>query len=1172
MKHAIETEWHIGKPLIILTLLGDVDHDETARSRINTLLSSFIQSSKFVQNEGEIRCPWIVANPLDQMGNEVGYIVRKLNEKCNTVKDKECNIPVRCIGMCTWGMVADRDQIKPGEVHFVIRKGKDIKTEKKIQSPLNAYMSHYLFVDDGTNGVRGFARYTQKLLAEYIEPRVCLVLGGGDGTLENLKRSLLDGVPCVIVAGSGGVADEMASMLSQTTALSAEVDVDTLLNLDEIPKKHRPLLKQCLEKRRNCYVWSPNCIDFEEIQGFILNVVSDYYSIPDEAEEVDLEKLLAYIKLCQLWDQPDLAKHALLRLDKLQKQNILIDSIKRGRHMMIRFLLENFPKDFNDMTLLHVKDILNSCPDTLQRMERFCKSEETGSLHMISSKLTKFMEDKNVDSNADHFLMNLDDTDDEDKELDQLDEVFRFIFIWSIFKFDYDTADVILAFLEHPMSSTLLGANILSSLGQVPKFEVQKVVFTDAAKKLEKKACQLLETCYRINKWKTIFLLLQDYGIGVSCLELTASNDHTHNFLVMPACQEFLTKIWENGMTHRQSRVPLAGIRWQSLNCCLISLLSLPACVSLPILISISEGPLEWWHKVLLVLASFGISAIFLILLSVGFAVRPKALGYFYARQDQDYTNHYITFQDDMGITKEADSNSLGQKLHEMGINPSHLHNSSKNKCWQSAAFVWQLNTSPLVKFLHYTMSYVTYLIFFACALTEEKHSTEEFVLLFLYWITFIVDEIKQFRDCENSKNKWGEYFSSSWNRLDTCINMLKIITMGVFIGHEIKEKRIGKHDIDGNIYALFALVFALDTIRMLQIFLIGSIFGPILLMVGQMIQDLRNILLITFVFILSYGITLLGVNYLVNPSLRGNGNGTRDNGTRDNGAHDNGTHYFNAPAMAVMKIVLKCPIYHLFGENFNDDEENYCWPEKGNSSNFTVAIFIPTLRGLYLLISVVLLLNLLIAMFNSSIGKVEQRSERLWYLHRRNIIFENWKRCSFPFAPYQLIQIILSWVCKCCESCKSKCSSQESQHFNCKMLSITPTSPEARSWLKKVNQWEKLVFHKTFPQLSLTETVNQRKQLNKEYQDQQEIMDSKLREARKISSNEMEKRFKRLEKNISTMIQRKFERNQPNKKGLVLQVKDSKNMGNFAAKPAAGTKRRSTISPTDAISNMFDE
>ena len=131
----------------------------------------------------------------------------------------------------------------------------------------------------------------------------------------------------------------------------------------------------------------------------------------------------------------------------------------------------------------------------------------------------------------------------------------------------------------------------------------------------------------------------------------------------------------------------------------------------------------------------------------------------------------------------------------------------------------------------------------------------------------------------------------------------------------------------------------------------------------------------------------------------------------------------------AVLKIVVKCPFYHLFGENWTDDEDersnrsqsssltsnNLCWPEKDKDENVLVSLFIPTLRGLYLLTSVILLLNLLIAMFNSSIVKVEQRSERLWYLYRRNVIFENWNRSCFPFAPYLLFVIFMRWIYVSC-------------------------------------------------------------------------------------------------------------------------------------------------------------
>ena len=107
-------------------------------------------------------------------------------------------------------------------------------------------------------------------------------------------------------------------------------------------------------------------------------------------------------------------------------------------------------------------------------------------------------------------------------------------------------------------------------------------------------------------------------------------------------------------------------------------------------------------------------------------------------------------------------------------------------------------------------------------------------------------------------------------------------------------------------------------------------------------------------------------------------------------------------------------------------------------NSSALVSYFLPTVRGLYLLTTVVLLLNLLIAMFNSTITKMEERSERLWYLYRRNVILENWNRSPFPFAPFLLVEIIVSWIRKC------KCFKSRPTFFRRNMLSAEPVEDDS--------------------------------------------------------------------------------------------------------------------------------
>ena len=656
----IEKEWEIGKPLIILSIFGDFTHDPSASSHAQQLLSDFLQSSNYVQDDDMMCWPWIVTNPLENVGREVGCIVKAINEECNMVEEKTCNMPVHCIGMCTWGMVDNSDQIKKcGTNQFTVRKPTDVGETGLLT--LNPNMSHYLFVDDGTRGVRGVDRYTQKFLESYKEPRVCVFLGGGDRTLANLNKCLSDGVPCVIVTGSGGIIDKFANILTLAASSSKDQDIHDLLKMENIEKKHRNLLKECFKFRDNCHCWIKGASDFRGIQSFVLRVVGRELNFKknETVSEESRQSAMYYVKLCQLWGRPEMANEVLSSLNTIDILRILRDAVKHGQDGMVRVLLINHFHKLAGMTLLDCREVLNHCSETLSRMKRFSELEESGRLHMVSESLKGFLHRSQSapDEPEAYFLIkprvdeevigktqnsqsrDIESNDTqigEDAALldnsNQWNDCLAFLFVWSLFKYDFQMAQVIVRFLEYPMFMKLLASNILSSLRHLPGFEVHKDDLKKHADIFENQACILLKECFQTDKWKTSFILLHDHGIGVSCLELTAGNDYSHNFLVMPPCQELLTNIWTRGMNYSEKRVQLLGCRWQSVCCIAMACTALPICIGLPVSVSLQSYTI--------VLGCAGLSAFLSILMAAIFQNCDMFQKYLYhPRSDKELQN-----------------------------------------------------------------------------------------------------------------------------------------------------------------------------------------------------------------------------------------------------------------------------------------------------------------------------------------------------------------------------------------------------------------------------------------------------------------------------------------------------------------------------------------------------
>ncbi|PIO15819.1 hypothetical protein AB205_0199650, partial [Aquarana catesbeiana] len=91
--------------------------------------------------------------------------------------------------------------------------------------------THFILVDDGTHGCYGVEIPLRTRLEKFISeqtmqrggtaikiPIVCVVLEGGPGTLDTIYSSMCNNTPCVIVEGSGRVADIIAQVANLSSS------------------------------------------------------------------------------------------------------------------------------------------------------------------------------------------------------------------------------------------------------------------------------------------------------------------------------------------------------------------------------------------------------------------------------------------------------------------------------------------------------------------------------------------------------------------------------------------------------------------------------------------------------------------------------------------------------------------------------------------------------------------------------------------------------------------------------------------------------------------------------------------------------------------------------------------------------------------------------------------
>ncbi|KAM9304805.1 transient receptor potential cation channel subfamily M member 2 [Gastrophryne carolinensis] len=170
---------------------------------------------------------------------QVGEAVRDFCMGSNTKNKK-----IVTIGIATWGIVHNRDSLISTTGSFPAEYLIDEESQGNL-SCLDNNHTHFILVDDGTNGRYGVEILLRAKLEKFISeqtkekggvairiPIVCVVLEGGPGTLDTIYNAISNNTPCVIVEGSGRVADVIAQVAQLPVAIiTISLVTDKLRNL-----------------------------------------------------------------------------------------------------------------------------------------------------------------------------------------------------------------------------------------------------------------------------------------------------------------------------------------------------------------------------------------------------------------------------------------------------------------------------------------------------------------------------------------------------------------------------------------------------------------------------------------------------------------------------------------------------------------------------------------------------------------------------------------------------------------------------------------------------------------------------------------------------------------------------------------------------------------------------
>uniref|UniRef100_A0A3Q2XU54 Transient receptor potential cation channel, subfamily M, member 4a n=1 Tax=Hippocampus comes TaxID=109280 RepID=A0A3Q2XU54_HIPCM len=284
---------------------------------------------------------------------------------------------------------------------------------------------------------------------------------------------------------------------------------------------------------------------------------------------------------------------------------------------------------------------------------------------------------------------------------------------------------------------------------------------------------------------------------------------------------------------------------------------------------------------------------------------------------------------------------------------------------------------APVTSFLGNVLMYFLFLVLFAYVLLVDFKSPSqggpsklEFLLYF--WVfTLACEEFRQVSGSAKSLDRLKTYIQDKWNKCD--LTAIVIFICALCCRMFPWSFKFGR--------ALMAVDYIVFTMRLIHIFAVHKQLGPKIIIVGKMMKDIFFFLFFLAVWLVAYGVANQALLYSYDPR----------------------------PDW-IFRRVLHKPYMHIYGL-LPMEEVDGEWLQINCTDNRTLIQagaepcmntyanwLVILLQTVYLLVTNILLINLLIAMFSYTFNKVQDHSDTYWKFQRYSLIVEYHSRpCLAP-------------------------------------------------------------------------------------------------------------------------------------------------------------------------------
>uniref|UniRef100_A0A4W3H5R4 Transient receptor potential cation channel, subfamily M, member 2 n=1 Tax=Callorhinchus milii TaxID=7868 RepID=A0A4W3H5R4_CALMI len=944
-------QWGLNPPHLLISVTGGAKNFYLKPSLRNLFCRGLIKVAKSTG-------AWIITGGSHAgVMKHVGEAVRRYTM---TSSSKEGEVVA--IGVATWGIVHNRECLINKEGMFPVEYTLDEENQGRL-SCLDHNHSHFILVDDGTHGKYGVEILLRSNLEKYISkqrmgtedvgietPIICVVLEGGEGTLNTIHSAMMNGMPCVIVEGSGRAADVLASVanlpVSQITISLMQKQLRTFFSetfntfsdrriiswtkkVQDIVRMHQLLTVFKAEKARN-----------QELDVAILQALLKASS---NASHLGKENLEHQLKLAVAWDRVDIAKSEIFTDKKRWKSSNLhqamFAALVGNKPGFVELFLENgvnlgefvtpeiLERLYNNVpqsTLLYKKlrkavegERRRDASDNVDAKQRILLHHVSGILRELLGDFTEPFYEKPKDHQCKKHLK-LKHSDSQESEIcddveQEFEEPARDLFLWAILQKRKMLANILWVQSSDSIASALVATKILKKLSSEANDTDLSEAMEELAQEYEDRAIGVFTECYRKDPKRAQKLLIRVSNAwgNTTCLRLAIEGDD-QNFMAQGGVQSFLTKIWWGDIS-------VDTQTWQVLLCMVL------------------------WPII---------------------------------------HSNFISFRQDEEIRmKKASKVDSSSDISQKDLKPLSC-------CERLRAFY----TAPVVVFYWNVLAYFGFLWLFSYVLLidfQSQPSGREY-FLYLWLFTLVCEEIRQLFSNPDDLGFWKKailYFSDIWNKLDVAAILVFLVGLACrWISETFYYGRI-----------ILCLDFIIYCFRVMHIFAVNKTLGPKIIMVKRMMKDIFFFLFLLALSIVAFGVAKQGILIHNEDRLDWIFQGVV--------YHPYRMIFGEIPIDVVSGFDLnQCTL------TGSDPYKPKC-PEHDSNNNPIFPEWITViLLCIYLLFTNILLLNLLIAMFNYTFQLVQENTDKIWKFQRCHLIEEYHSRPSAP-PPFIILSHIILFV-----------------------------------------------------------------------------------------------------------------------------------------------------------------